>query len=252
MVEDMINKRELMDSLMIDSAGIVAMGLGDTDWFNRQPELVEFANAVEANVITMLDVLTKPHLLELCKLTVNEAQNITIRNARQFLDLKSKARKCYVLQGNTDEDYEVCIKAYQDMGIFDDNQAIIGVGSRAGERRETTIARYGYCCKRLKEINPKLGIHAFGIGTPYTLVELYKLGVSQCDNATPQVLTQINQWIDARTGEPAKNVRLCDNRISAMFNSQLLWNYAAYFMGLSQAFSQSYASVDQLPVENSP
>lgn len=57
MVVDMINKRSKMDSLMIDSAGIVAMGSGDVDWFNRQPELVEFANAVEADVVSHLDVL---------------------------------------------------------------------------------------------------------------------------------------------------------------------------------------------------
>jgi queuine/archaeosine tRNA-ribosyltransferase len=238
MVEDMINRRELMDSLMIDSAGIVAMARGDMDWFNRQPELVDFANAVDATVVVMLDVLTKQHLLETCKITVAQAQEITIRNARQFLDLKTKAKKCYVLQGNTDEDYETCIKAYQDMGILSDDNAIIGVGSRAGERRETTIARYGYCCKRLKEINPKLGIHAFGIGTPYTLVELYKQGVSQADNQTFAVLTQVNQWIDSRTGEPAKDVKLCDGRISAMWNAQLLWNLSSYWLGLSNEFKR--------------
>jgi tRNA-guanine family transglycosylase len=219
------------------------------DWFKRQPELIEFANAVEADVVTMLDVLTKSHLLEKCHLTVKEAQDITIKNAAQFIDLKTKARKCYVLQGNTNDEYEICIRAYQNLGIFNDDHTIIGIGSRAGERRETTIDRYAYCCKRIRDINPKLGIHAFGIGTPYTLVRLYHLGVTQADNATPQVLTQINQWVDARTGEPAKGVKLANERISAMWNAQLLWNYAAYYVGLSHTFQRNVtnpvAQVDQ-------
>jgi len=244
MVLDMVNKRNLMDSLMIDSSGIIAMGIGDTDWFNRQPEIIDLANAVEANVVVMLDVLTKHHLLEKCKFTVADAQKITLRNALQMIDLKTKAKKCYVLQGNTDDEYEVCIKAYQDMGIFSDDQTIMSVGSRAGERRETTIARYAYCCRRIKEINPKLGIHAFGIGTPYTLVELYKQGISQADNQTPNILTQVNQWVDARTGEPAKGVRLADERISAMYNAQLIHNWASYFIGLSNEFKrQGYQSI---------
>ena len=238
MVVDMINKRAKMDSLMIDSAGIVAMGRGDVDWFNRQPELVEFANAVEASTVSHLDVLCKQHLLEKCHMTVADAQKITIRNAQQMMDLKTKARKCYVLQGHTAEEYQVCIDAFKDLGIFNIDTNIIGVGSQAGERREITLGRYKYVCERVRAINPKLGIHAFGIGSPWTLVQLYKMGVSQADNATPQVLTQVNQWIDSRTGEVAKGVRLSDERIGAMWQAQLLYNYAAYFMGLNSEFAR--------------
>jgi ParB/RepB/Spo0J family partition protein len=238
MVVDMINKRNKMDSLMIDSAGIVAMGCGDTDWFNRQPELVEFANAVEADVVSHLDVLCKTHLLINCKMTLKEAQEITIRNARQMMDLKTKARKCYVLQGHTAEEYQVCIDAFKNFGIFDVDTYIIGVGSQAGERRKITTERYKYVCDRIKSLNPKLGIHAFGIGSPWTLVQLYHMGVTQADNATPQVLTQTNQWIDSRTGEIAKNINLSNERIGAMFQAQLLYNYAAYFMGLNNEFKR--------------
>lgn len=178
-------------------------------------------------------------------MTVADAQKITIRNAVQMMDLKTKARKCYVLQGHTAEEYQVCIDAFKDLGIFNIDSNIIGVGSQAGERREITIGRYKYVCERIKEINPKLGIHAFGIGSPYTLVQLYKMGVTQADNATAQVLTQINQWIDSRTGEPSKGTRLCDDRIAAMFDAQLLWNYAAYFVGVSEEYKKQMGITPQ-------
>jgi len=238
MVVDMIKKRDLMDSLMIDSAAIVAMSRGDTDWFSRQPELVEFANAVDADVVAHLDVLCKIGLLEKCKMTVKEAQAITIKNAEQMLDLKTKARKCFVLQGHEAEEYGECIKAFREMGIFENSQHIIGVGSQAGERRNTTLSRYQFICRRVREINPSIGIHAFGIGSPWTLVKLYREGVTQADNQTPHVLTRINQWIDANTGEPAKGVRICDERVVAMYNAQLLYNYAAYYLGLSNEFKR--------------
>lgn len=239
MVVDMINKRQKMDKLMIDSAAIVAMSKGDTSWFKQQPALVEFANAVEADVVSHLDVLCKIGLLETCKLTVAEAQQITINNAREMLDLKTKAKKCFVLQGHESEEYGKCIDAFNELGIFDDSEHhIIGVGSQAGERRETTVRRYEYVCKHVRRLNPSIGIHAFGIGSPWTLVELYKLGVTQADNQTPHVLTRVNKWIDSRTGEPNHSVRLCDDRITAMYDSQLLWNYAAYYVGLSNEFKE--------------
>ena len=247
MVVDMIKKRDLMDSLMIDSAAIVAMSKRDTDWFDQQPALVDFANAVGADVVSHLDILCKPGLLEKCKMTVAQAQKKTIENALQMMDLKTNAKKCYVLQGHTAEEFGVCIDAYKELGIFEEKDVIIGVGSQAGERRNTTVERYKYVCERIRDISPKCGIHAFGIGSPWTLVQLYKMGVTQCDNQTPHVLTRVNKWIDARTGEPAKDVRLCDDRVSAMFNSQLLWNYAAYYIGLSEEFKKqlSYAPVDE-------
>lgn len=238
MVVDMINKRDKMDSLMIDSAGIVAMGIGDVDWFNRQPELVEFANAVEANIVVHLDALCKKHLLNNCHLTLREAQDITIKNAVQMMDLKTKAKKCYVLQGHTADEYEVCINAYKDLGIFNDKNAIIGVGSQAGERRHTTVERYRFVCERVRDISKEIGIHAFGIGSPWTLVQLHKMGVTQVDNATPQVLTQTNLWIDSGTGEVAKGVCISNYRISAMYQAQLLYNYGAYFIGLNNEFKR--------------
>jgi hypothetical protein len=238
MVVDMINKRERMDKLMIDSAAIVAMGKGDTDWFNQQPALVDFANAVEADVVAHLDVLCKTGLLEKCKMTVKEAQAITIKNAEEFLDLKTKAQKCFVLQGHISEEYDDCIDAFRDIGVFENKNHIVGVGSQAGERRKTTVARYAHVCKRVREIDPDIGIHAFGIGSPWTLVELYKLGVTQADNQTPSVLTRVNLWVDSRTGEPNHDVRLCDERITAMWEAQLLWNYAAYYVGLSNEFKE--------------
>ena len=246
MVVDMIKKRDLMDSLMIDSAAIVAMSKRDTAWFDQQPALVDFANAVNADVVSHLDILCKPGLLEKCKMTVAEAQKKTIANALQMMDLKTKAKKCYVLQGHTAEEFGVCIDAYKELGIFEEKDAIVGVGSQAGERRNTTVERYKYVCEKVRGINPNIGIHAFGIGSPWTLVQLYQMGVTQADNQTPHVLTRVNKWIDARSGEPAKDVRLCDDRVSAMFNSQLLWNYAAYYVGLSEEFKRqlSYAPVD--------
>ena len=90
----------------------------------------------------------------------------------------------------------------------------------------------------MRAINPKIGIHAFGIGSPWTLVQLYKMGVTQADNQTPYVITRINQWINANTGEPDRDVRLCDERVTAMYNSQLLYNYAAYYLGLSNEFKR--------------
>jgi len=244
MVIDMINKRDSMDSLMIASAAIVSMSKGDISWFDQQPALVEFANAVDADVVSHLDVLCKPKLLEACKLTVAEAQAITIRNAEQMLDLKTKARKCFVLQGHEAKEYDVCINAYADLGIFDDNKNIIGIGSVAGERRQTTVARYKHVSTKVHDINPNLEMHAFGIGSPDTLVKLYEMHVRRVDNQTPNVLTRINQWIDARTGEPAKNVRLCDNRNTGMYQSQLLFNYASYHMGISNEFKrQGYPPV---------
>ena len=244
MVVDMIKKRDLMDNLMIDSAAIVAMNRGDVSWFDQQPALVEFANAVNADVVSHLDVLCKTHLLQKCKLTIAEAQKITIRNALEMMDLKTKARKCYVLQGHEAEEYNVCVKAYNELGILDDNRNIIGVGSVAGERRGTTLDRYKYVAERVHDINPALEMHAFGIGSPSTLVNLYKINVRRVDNATPAVLTRVNKWIDSRTGEPAKDVRLCDDRNAAMFQSQLLFNYASYYLGLSNEFKrQGYPPV---------
>jgi len=239
MVDDIIEKRKLMDSLMIDSSAIIAMDKGDTSWFKRQKEIVAFANAVDADAVVMLDVLCKPKLLEACNLTVTEAQAITIDNAEKFLTLDTDARKVFVLQGYEKKEYLVCINAYEKMGIFDDNSNIIGIGSSAGEKAEKTLDRYKFCCDNIHKINPKLDVHGFGIGSPSTIVKLYEYGVTSIDNQTPTVLTKNNMWINPVDGESFKGLSLADRRIAALYQAQMLWNYGAYWCGVNNLFQKS-------------
>jgi ParB/RepB/Spo0J family partition protein len=249
MVEDIINKRKLMDSLMIDSSSIIAMDKNDTDWFKRQKEVVALANAVDADTVVMLDVLCKPKLLDKCGMSVQEAQAITIENAEKFMKLETNARKVYVLQGYEKREYMVCINAFHEMGIFENDNNIIGVGSSAGEKMEKTLDRYKFCCDNVHRINPRLGIHAFGIGSPKILVELYKYGVTQVDNQTPTVQTRINKWINPEDGEAFQGLTLAEKRNTAMYNAQMLWNYGAYFAGVNNLFAKmkgdKYTTTDE-------
>jgi len=236
MVVDMIEKRNRMDSLMIDSSAIIAMGKSDTDWFDRQPEIVAFANAVDADFVVSLDILCKAHLLEKCKMTLKEAQAKTVENAAQMLDLKTKARKVFTLQGFDKTEYLDTLDEFNDLGILDNNNNVIGIGSQAGERRELTIDRCSFIARHTHDINPHLDMHAFGIGTPYTVVQLYKAGITSVDNATPMVLTRLNKWM-TDTGEPS-DARFTDQRISAQYQAQMLWNYSTYWVALNKEFHQ--------------
>lgn len=239
MIEDIIEKRKKMDSLMIDSSAIIAMNKGDTSWFKKQKEIVALANAVEADAVVMLDVLCKPKLLEKCNMTVAEAQAITIDNAEKFLSLETPARKVFVLQGYEKKEYLVCINAFEKMGIFDDNSNIIGIGSSAGEKSATTFDRYKFCCDAIHKINPKLEVHGFGIGSPELLVKLYEIGVTSIDNQTPAELTKVNLWINPDDGESYKGLKLADSRIPALYQAQQLWNYAAYWCGVNNLFRKA-------------
>jgi len=237
MLDDIINRRSEMDSLMIDSSSIIAMDKGDTDWFGKQKEIVALANAVNADVVVQLDVLCKPKLLDKCGMSVAEAQAITIENAENFMDLETDARKVYVLQGYEKREYMTCINAFHELGIFENNNNIIGVGSSAGEKAEATLDRYKFCCDAVHKINPKLGIHAFGIGSPDIITKLYGYGVTQVDNQTPTVLSRINQWVNPEDGESFKGLTLAKTRNTAMYQAQLLWNYGAYFNGINNKFA---------------
>ena len=97
--------------------------------------------------------------------------------------------------------------------------------------------RYKFCCDNVHKINPKLCVHAFGIGSPDIITKLYEYGVTQVDNQTPTVLSRINQWVNPEDGESFKGLTLAKTRNTAMYQAQLLWNYGAYFNGINNKFA---------------
>jgi len=169
--------REVGGKVFVDSGMLSALGKERT-WADQQEAIAELARRVHADYVSHLDVPMERSKLAAGGYTRRQALEITVRNARAFLDADTgNAAKVFVIQGWTIEEYEDCIQQYADFGI-------VGGGKHLG---------IGTCCMRpatrglwqiieaVRQATDGQWLHSFGTGDPSKLARLAAMGIDSVD-----------------------------------------------------------------------
>lgn len=172
--------------LFLDSGMISALRDRRKEWANAQERVVELARALKVDLVSSLDVPMEPWLLARGGWTSREALATTLRNARAFMDIDvGLAKKVFVLQGWTIDDYNESIQAFEDYGILD---------SRLGSNGRASRLAIGSVCRRksnrglwpvvehLRRSTGRQWLHAFGTGDVSKLRRLATIGVNSVDS----------------------------------------------------------------------
>jgi len=228
-----ISRRHEIDSLFLDSGAISALRRKAPDFINRVKDVIELGNLLNVDVMAHLDVSMEPLFLQENNMTQKQALDYTIRNAQTLLESDFKGTKCFAVQGWTNEQYEWCIKQFDDMGVLD-SKHWIGIGTTCMRRPPILYDIYEQCCKMIHEVDPKIHVHAFGIAKPEWIVNLYRIGIRSADSATPDFACAFNHFLtDKRT-----KVRLFKKRTREMEVGQVIHNYWAYYLQLNEEFAK--------------
>lgn len=205
---------QLARSVFYDSGQItllkrVANGNASADllWkrMKTQDSIIETAHkiaalGVETGFVAALDHPCEPFLLKKVGMSVDEAIDMTVQNAIDFMnaELPEGFRKVFVVQGWSLEDYDRCLDLFDHYGITDE----IRIG-------RATLAVGTTCMRKLKEKNgpglldvyrhiddrvPVGRKHALGIGDEGALAHMYQEGlIHQGDSGTASTKVGFNE-----------------------------------------------------------
>lgn len=155
----------------IDSGGFTEVSLYD-EWRTSPREYVEAVARYDTEIGHMAwcapqDWMCEPFMLAKTGLSVAEHQRRTIENFQTLAALwpeYSDADRPFmpVLQGWRIDDYLRCYEAYGAAGVDMRWQAVVGLGSVC--RRQNT-AEIAHICAELRQIDPGMPLHGFGVKT---------------------------------------------------------------------------------------
>lgn len=190
--------RQSADSLIFDSGVLGMAKRGILGWWDEHNRVVEMGLELGADRIAAIDVPCEPHILKKLGLTVDEAIELTTRNAWQALeDDRLNGRRIITVQGWTLDDRKRSLDQLMPV-IEADPDAWIGNGTTCMLTPDSGLFKfYEWLCPAL----PGRHIHAWGIAQASWLAELYRLGISSCDSATAGVAGGFNEFIHPVTGK---------------------------------------------------
>ena len=172
------NKRSFFRSIggriFVDSGALSALRIRPArlDWLARQDEIAALARRTGADFVSHLDVPMERRGLANAGLSRKAALDTTIRNARDFMDADTvPARKVYVIQGWSIDEYRRCLRAFLDLGLPDGGG--FGLGTccmRMGTRGLWQIAEWA------RGATEGEWLHAFGVGDVAKVPRLARIG----------------------------------------------------------------------------
>ncbi len=110
-------------------------------------------------------------------LTRRRALELTVRNARAFMDEDvGGATKVYVVQGWELPEYVACLRAFADLGIPDGG--VLGIGSCCMRRPTRGLWQILEDVRRRTDGIP---LHSFGTGDPDKLARIAAIGIDSVD-----------------------------------------------------------------------
>lgn len=149
----------------------------DLTWVDRQDAVAQLARELDADYVAHLDVPMERHGLVRAKWTHRQAIDLTLRNARAFLEMDTgRARKVFVIQGWTLDEYVYCYRSLLDIGA--PNGGAWGVGSccmRKPTRGLWQILEWA----RQETLGERL--HVFGVGDSGKVARLIGIGIDSVD-----------------------------------------------------------------------
>ncbi len=187
-------EKSSLDRIICDSGVMPAARKKDWAFFTNPEALFKFYELIEPTACVSLDVPLYPFVIENWKIPIKKMQEMTLENAKKFLEWKPsfETTKIVVLQGNNSQEYAQSLRDYQEINAFEGRNVAFGFGglaTRAFSYQEDVVSTV-MSMPEVKEVLPNVPfVHAFGIGDPKRIVGLYKYGVTSFDSLTTIILS---------------------------------------------------------------
>lgn len=189
--------REKSESIVVDSGFLSAAKNGRSDWADRLDLVLECAEDLQADRVSMMDIPMEPHILRSAGFVradgapdFGRALELTYRNAEQMLKATTKAAKGFVNQGWTLEHRQECHRVMTAMGAGEAADWW-GIGTVCMRTPETGLYEHAKWCRD----NIKGHIHCFGIAKAPWVREMMHMGINSCDSATAASASRFTKLI---------------------------------------------------------
>jgi hypothetical protein len=147
-------------------------------------------------VIAALDLPAYPDMLDAAKLSLEQAEEISIANAELMLeaDVPHGWRRLFTTQGRSLEDHQRCMHAYAALGVLDEvraGNAWLAVGGMAFEGVDERVWSVH---RAMREQLGEGHIHALGVSRLNVLVPMIRQGwVNSADSSSPAQEVRYNR-----------------------------------------------------------
>lgn len=223
----------LAREIFLDSGMISAWNAGKIEWKDNQNFVLDLGREIGADVIASLDLPVEPAKLEKNGFSVKQALEITLENAKRFMDAKTHAIKVFTVQGVTIYDYAQSLRDLIRIGVLnlDPKETWIAIGSirnKSPKQGLYDVARL--VCGAAKASG--YHVHAFGVGRRERITALHDIGVDSFDCATASIRVGVNKGIYQVKGKRenhhlpsqfASEMMLFETNAKTPYNQGVLW-----------------------------
>ena len=200
-----VNWKTKHDGLvMVDSGLITGCKTAGKRYLNYQPNVVQFAEDIQADRVVMMDVPLIPEVLEPLGISAATGKRITLENAQAFAELKTGLQKVYVIQGPQIADFAAFSDSIQSLIKPND---VVAIGGGLKNRSGDQVFVLGV----LHEVRarfPHNDIHLLGVGSPQVLGVASQFGASSADCATAEMNSNFASLMQFAPTDPALINRL--------------------------------------------
>lgn len=190
--------------VMVDSGLLTGCKTAEKKFLKYQPNVIQFAEDIQADRVVMMDVPLIPEVLEPLGITAAAGKKITLEHAQQFAEHKTDLQKVYVIQGPEVADFAAFSDTIQPFVNPADVVAIGGgLKNRSGDE--------AFVLAVLHEVRarfPHNDIHLLGVGSPQVLGVASQFGANSADCATAEMNSNFATLMQFAPADPALIKRL--------------------------------------------
>lgn len=193
--------------VMVDSGLITGSKTAGKRHLKYQPDVVRFAEDIQADRVVMMDVPLIPEVLEPLGISAATGKKITLENAQAFAEMKTGLQKVFVIQGPEVADFANFsdqIKRY----VTPSDVVAIGGGlkNRSGDEPFVLAVLH-----EVRARFPENDIHLLGVGSPQVLGVASQFGANSADCATAEMNSNFATLMQFTPTDPALLKRLSVN-----------------------------------------
>lgn len=228
---DLIHRKK---KLLFADSGLLGwikkMGSGAWEYALQPEKVLELQLQINPDIVAHVDIPCEGEILK--KLGTNRPSAIaqTIHNARWIVERKESGDErlkdgivALVVQGYNKQDYEFCLRQYEELGFFGLNpqEYWFAIGSVCMRKPPDLFEIVRFVREMIPE---KFHVHCFGIANPSWVLRMKDFGVNSVDSATGAVAAGFFAFIDK--GGKRKKIEL-EKKDKHMFAAMVAFNWAS-------------------------
>ncbi len=228
--------------------------LGSGAWgYASDPEgVLQLQLQIDPDIVAHVDIPCEREILKRLGTNRPTAISQTVHNARWLVERKEAGDErlkdkivVIVIQGYHKQDYEYCIRQYEELGFFglDPSGYWFAIGSVCMRKPPELYEVVRFVRERIPQ---QYHVHCFGIANPTWVLKMKEFGVNSVDSATGSVAAGFFEFIDK--GGKRRKLEL-EKKDRYMFAALAAFNWASLEMQVSGGIPPANLLFEEEPCE---